>query len=89
LISGVYVGNHTNRQPQIIPGSLSAGALGTALLGPSPDNSCKAVFIVVTADGGIVQEHTVKGLDGVAPAGTVRSLLEDLQDEGVALDSAC
>jgi hypothetical protein len=77
LIGGVYVGGQTNRnvvtaQPnQTIPGSLSTGAVGTALLGPSPDLTCKAVFAVVTADGAIVQEHTVKGLDGVAPAGTV------------------
>jgi hypothetical protein len=82
LIGGVYVGNLTNRnrvamppQPQVIKGSLRTGAIGTALLGPSPDGSCKAVFCVVTADGAIVQEHTVKGLDGLAPAGTVRPLL--------------
>ena len=80
-IGGVYVGDLTNRdvvaapaQPQVIPGSLSAGAVGTALLGPSPDGSCKAVFAVVTADGAIVQEHTLKGLDGLAPAGTIRPL---------------
>jgi hypothetical protein len=81
LIGGVYVGSLTNRnvvttQPkQIIPGSLRKGAVGTALLGPSPDGSCKAVFSVVTADGAIVQEHTLKGLDGLAHAGTVRPLL--------------
>jgi hypothetical protein len=82
LIGGVYVGNLTNRnrvamppQPQVIRGSLRTGAVGTALLGPSPDGSCKAVFCVVTADGAIVQEHTLKGLDGLAPAGTVRPLL--------------
>ncbi len=82
LIGGVYAGSLTNRnvvatppQPQVIPGSLGAGAVGTALLGPSPDGSCKAVFAVVTADGAIVQENTLKGLDGLAPAGTVRPLL--------------
>jgi hypothetical protein len=79
VIGGVYVGSLTNRSivapPQVIPGSLSTGAVGTALLGPSPDGSCRAVFIVVTADGAIVQEHTQKGLDGLAPAGTVQSLL--------------
>jgi hypothetical protein len=82
LIGGVYVGALTNRdhvttppQPQVIPGVLSTGAVGTAFLGPSPDRSCRAVFCVVTADGTIVQEHTVKGLDGLAPAGTVQSLL--------------
>jgi len=82
VIGGVYVGDRTNRdkvaapqQPQVIPGSLSTGAVGTALLGPSPDGSCKAIFAVVTADGAIVQEHTLKGLDGLAPAGTVQPLL--------------
>jgi hypothetical protein len=82
LIGGVYVGSLTNRnvvtvppQPQVIPGSLSTGAVGTAFLGPSPDGTCKAVFAVVTADGGIVQENTLKGLDGIAPAGTITPLL--------------
>jgi hypothetical protein len=82
LIGGVYVGDLTNRnvvanpaQPQVIPGALKTGGVGTALLGPSPDGTCKAVFIVVTADGAIVQEHTLKGLDGVAPRGTVRPIL--------------
>jgi hypothetical protein len=79
-IGGVYVGSLTNRnlvtaQSQVIKGSLSKGAVGTAFLGPSPDGSCKAVFSVVTADGAIVQEHTLKGLDGLAPAGTVQPLL--------------
>src|SRR5271166_6912382 len=81
LIGGVYLGSLTNRnvvavpsQPQVIPGSLSTGAVGTALLGPSPDGTCKAVFAVVTADGAIVQEHTLNGLDGLAPAGTVKPL---------------
>jgi hypothetical protein len=82
LIGGVYVGSLTNRnvvatpeQRQVIPGALSKGAVGTALLGPSPDGTCKAVFAVVTADGAIVQEHTLKGLDGLANAGTVRPIL--------------
>jgi hypothetical protein len=82
LIGGVYVGSLTNRnvvtnpqQSQVIPGSLSTGAVGTAFLGPSPDGTCKAVFAVVTADGSIVQEHTLKGLDGIAPAGTIAPLL--------------
>jgi hypothetical protein len=86
VIGGVYVGSLTNRnvvavppQPQVIRGSLSTGAVGTAFLGPSPDsesnNTCRAVFAVVTADGAIVQEHTGKGLDGLAPAGTVQPLL--------------
>jgi hypothetical protein len=86
VIGGVYVGSRTNRnvvavpqQPQVIQGSLSTGAVGTAFLGPSPDAqsnpNCRAVFAVVTADGAVVQEHTGKGLDGLAPAGTVQPLL--------------
>jgi len=79
-IGGVYVGSSTNRdavtsQPQVIQGALNTGAVGTALLGPSPDGTCRAVFAVVTADGAIVQEHTQKGLDGLAPAGTVHSIV--------------
>jgi hypothetical protein len=72
-IGGVYVGSLTNRnavttQPkQIIAGALKTGAVGTALLGPSPDTSCKAVFAVVTADGAIVQEHTLKESTGWRP----------------------
>ena len=76
------MGNLTNRnavttpsQSQVVPGGLNTGAVGTALLGPSPDLTCKAVFAVVTADGAIVQEHTLKGLDGLAPAGTVRPMV--------------
>jgi hypothetical protein len=75
-IGGVYVGSLTNRTPQqVIPGSLSTGAVGTALLGPSMDGTCRAVFAVVTADGAIVQEHTQYGLDGIASKGTVKPLL--------------
>src|SRR5215471_686705 len=83
VIGGVYVGSQTNRnvvavpqQPQVIPGSLSTGAVGTAFLGPSPDredsHSCRAVFAVVTADGAIVQEHTQKARHGLAPGSTLR-----------------
>jgi hypothetical protein len=93
LIGGVYVGDFTNRnfvtspvQAQVIAGGLKTGGVGTALLGPSPDGTCKAVFAVVTADGAIVQEHTLKGLDGLAPRGTVRPILGgngNAQQEGV------
>jgi hypothetical protein len=93
-IGGVYLGDRTNRdavtmpsQPQVIPGELNTGAVGTALLGPSPDGTCRAVFAVVTADGAIVQEHTLKGLDGLAPPGTVQPILGgdgNSQGEGIA-----
>jgi hypothetical protein len=79
MIGGVYVGNLTDRDKvyassQILKGALNTGAVGTALLGPSPDGTCKAVFAVVTADGAIVQEHTRKGLDGLASIGTIKPL---------------
>jgi hypothetical protein len=93
LIGGVYVGSLTDRdvvttppQLQVIHGSLATGGVGTALLGPSPDGTCKAVFAVVTADGAVVQEDTLKGLDGLASTGTVRPLLgrswSDARNEG-------
>ena len=92
-IGGVYFGDLTDRdavtsppQSQIIPGGLDKGAVGTALLGPSPDGTCKAVFVVVTADGAIVQEHTAKGLDGLAPPGTVQPVVGsdgNAQDEAI------
>ena len=74
-LGGVYAGSFTPRLPtQIVPGGLFAGAVGTALLGRSPDGSKRAVFAVVCADGSIVQEHTLRALDGLAPAGTVSPL---------------
>jgi hypothetical protein len=72
---GVYYANLTGRQPtQIIPGALATAAVGTAFLGRAPDGTGRAVFSVIVADGSIVQEHTAKALDGLAPAGTVRPL---------------
>jgi hypothetical protein len=82
LIGGVYAGALTNRQPQIIAGALNTGAIGTALLGHSPDGSTKAVFAVVCADGSLVQEHTLRGLDGLAPPGTVSPALAGPWDRG-------
>lgn len=75
VTGGVYFGDLTGRQPaQIIPGALGKAAVGTAFLGRSPDGTGRAVFAVVVADGSIVQEHTAKALDGLAPAGTVQPL---------------
>ena len=77
LAGGVFAGDLTPRQPaQIIPGALNRGAVGTAFLGHSPDGSTRAVFSVVLADGSIVQEHTGRGVDGLAPAGTIAPLLD-------------
>jgi hypothetical protein len=76
LLGGVYAGNLTPRLPaQLIPGALETGAVGTAFLGRSPDGSTKAVFAVITADGAVVQEHTLRALDGLAPSSTVGSVL--------------
>jgi hypothetical protein len=81
---GVYLGDLTGRQPvQVVPGALRQAAVATALLGRSPDGSGRAVFAVVAADGSIVQEHTAKALDGLAPAGTVRPLRTDHRAGGV------
>jgi hypothetical protein len=87
---GVYFDDLTGRQPaQVIPGALRKAAVGTAFLSKSPDGSGRAVFAVVVADGSIVQEHTGKGLDGLAPVGTVRPLAgrdddeDDHEEEGL------
>ncbi len=72
---GVYFLDLTGRQPvQVIPGALRRAAVGTAFLSRSADGSGRAVFAVIVADGGIVQEHTARALDGLAPAGTVQPL---------------
>jgi hypothetical protein len=76
ITGGVYFDSLTGRQPaQVIPGALRRAAVGTAFLGASPDGSGRAVFSVVVADGSIVQEHTAKALDGLAPPGTVQPLV--------------
>jgi len=82
-LGGVFAGALTPRLPaQLIPGALYTAAVGTALLGRSPDKSTKAVFAVVCADGSIVQESTLKGLDGLAPSGTVSPLLGERWQDG-------
>ena len=70
--SGLFasVGNRTP-SVQLTPGAIRKGALGTALLGTSPDGSGFAVFAIVTGEGAVVQAHVQDGLDGLAPAGTI------------------
>lgn len=75
---GVFTGTATNRLPQIIPGSLSTGSVGTALLGPSPDGTRRAVFAAATVDGALVQVHVQLGVDGLAPAGTFRPVTQEV-----------
>jgi hypothetical protein len=74
VAGGVFSGSTTNRSPQLIEGSMSTAALATALLGKSPDGSGRAVFAGLNADGSVVQVHVEQGVDGLAPAGTVRTL---------------
>jgi hypothetical protein len=76
LVGGVFAGDLTNRAPQqLLPGGLMSAAVGTALLGRSPDSSTRAVFAAVLADGSLIQMHTEQGLDGLAPAGTITPLI--------------
>ncbi len=56
---------------QLTAGAIDNGALGTALLGSSPDGSGFAVFAVVTGSGAVVQVHVQDGVDGLAPPGTI------------------
>jgi hypothetical protein len=87
VIGGVFADNLTPRLPtQALAGALTRGAVGTAFLGRSPAVSTKAVFSVVLADGSIVQAHTLKAVDGLAPAEIVSPLLgrrwDDEDDDG-------
>jgi hypothetical protein len=70
---GVFAGGITNRAEQRTPGVLNAAAIGNAFVGRSPDGGGKAVFVVVASDGSVVQIHSAQGLDGLAPAGTIKS----------------
>src|SRR6185295_15427782 len=57
-----------------VPGALDTGVVANALLGKSPDGGPRAVFAAVTADGAVVQIHVEKGIDGLAPPGTIQPL---------------
>jgi hypothetical protein len=75
VAGGVFVGQETNRVPeQAAPGGLGTAAVANAFMGASPDGGGRAVFAVATADGGIVQVHAEKGVDGLAPGGTFTAL---------------
>src|SRR5262245_49173213 len=79
---GVFAGNLTPRLPaQVFPGALDRGAVGTAFLGRSPDGSGRAVFCVALANGSVIQAHTGKAVDGLAPVGTVSPLLDCRRDD--------
>jgi mono/diheme cytochrome c family protein len=73
VAGGVFAGDETNRSASSTSG-LTAAALGTAMLTKSPDLTGRAVFAALLADGRVVQLHVQKGVDGLAPAGTVTPL---------------
>ncbi len=74
VAGGIFTGTLTDRAPQLVPGSMTTGALALALLGKSPDGGGRAVFAGLHADGSIVQVHVELGVDGLAPAGTLTPL---------------
>jgi Di-haem oxidoreductase, putative peroxidase len=76
VAGGVFSGDGTNRSAASTEG-LDHGAVATALLTKSPDGTGKAVFLAAEADGSVVQVDVLKGVDGLAPAGTF-SPLSDL-----------
>src|SRR5215475_467045 len=79
---GVFAGDLTPRLPsQVFPGALGRGAVGTAFLGRSPDGSGRAGFCVALADGSVIQAHTGKAVDGIAPVGTVSPLFNGRWDD--------
>ena len=74
MAGGIFMGALTNRAPQLIKGSMTTGAIATALLGKSPDGGGRAVFAGLHADGSLVQVHVEEGVDGLAPPGTITPL---------------
>ena len=70
VAGGIFAGDLTNRGPASGKG-LSTATVGTAIFTKSPDLTGRAVFAAVNADGSIVQVNVLKGVDGLAPAGTV------------------
>jgi hypothetical protein len=73
VAGGVFAGNLTNRDASTTHG-LTGASLATALLGRSPDGSTRAVFVSVQADGSVQQVHVEKGVDGMAPPGSITPL---------------
>jgi hypothetical protein len=52
----------------------------------SPDLTGRAVFVAVEADGSVVQIHVSKGVDGLAPPGTVTPVAKVDRDSAESLD---
>ena len=66
----------TARRSRWPRGAWTPPGVANAFLGPSPDGGGRAVFAVATATGAIVQLHSEKGVDGLAPDGTIGALEE-------------
>lgn len=71
---GVFAGDETNRAGATQ--GLTSASLGTAIITKSPDLTGRAVFAAVGADGGVVQIHVQKGVDALAPPGTLTPLAQ-------------
>lgn len=67
---GVFTGTQTNRNSSSV-GGLTTATLGTAILTKSSDLTGRAVFVAVQADGSVMQVHVQKGVDQLAPPGTI------------------
>lgn len=71
--TAIFAGSATNRAGTSGPG-IASGALGTTLLDKSPDESARPVFAAVLANGSVVQVHVTKGVDPLAPPGTITAI---------------
>lgn len=69
IAGGVFAGALTNRSPGV--SGMTTATLGTAILTKSPDLTGRAVFATVHADGSVAQVNVLKGVDPLAPAGTL------------------
>ena len=69
VAGGVFSGSGTNRAGATH--GLEQGSVGTAIITKSSDNTGKAVFASVQADGSIVQVDVLKGVNELAPPGTI------------------
>ena len=73
LAGGVFTGNETNRNTAA-PHGLTSAAVGLAIITKAPDLTGMAVYAAVEADGSVVQVNVFRGVDDLAPAGTVTPL---------------
>jgi hypothetical protein len=87
VAGGVFAGDETNRNAASTKG-LDTGAIGTAIMTKSPDGTGKAVFLAAEADGSVVQVHVLKGVDALAPAGTITPITDVSVDAANSTDAS-